>query len=918
MGVNLVRTTETRAVATIPLMIILGAALAICFATAVLAADYYDGGSDGYLVGTYGSKSKVRVKAPSTVFNGTSWKSIYDAYDTDSVRHFADGNPVFIAAEGINKMIGRTEWLTLELQKIGATVVIVPDDANIYDVPEYNDLKSTMSDGLTRVTIPGTPNKPIFVTRAGDVLRTGGSDRFELIHDFAKLYLQVGVKRGAPQIPRGPRDQDEWYDFYGHIEAAYDNAKANNLWPGTRMMDSLEEYFAEGSMVYWEVTPELPVWNREGGPVNTRLELKAYDRKLWDALEEVYPEFEYISSYSTSKTGTPPLPMTTPANFKMNNPWYKNSQKNEYGINGQPHPALAIVEANLIDPTRLEVIFNRDVANDYESEVALATNWTIKWTHSGDNEKNVADFTKTALGPYQFNRVTFNLNSDQATSADLYTGDIGQGIRGFTQKDIDETPWLKDGLTEAENAGTATAARTASTSAIDKGTFVGPDDMPSILNGTLTITFSGAVSDWSGNSLSGSTNVKLNPWFNKVYRSPEKGVYIYGDREVQRSSLEMAARYIDAILANPNDDIGKKMGDGVTANNGGMSIIGYDGHAYLQPTGRNSQGNNMHYYLYVEGFGGRIAQTTEFNLLRDIGRTKYRNEFILGHEFCHSIQSGLQYYLKGMNDKVVARYEASGGSTGLWHNTYPGSNNNEFFASLSTLWFSTMRESADGAHDNTWYPQNTRDELLRYDPLSYTLWKEMFYEGDPKESDDAVKNKRVPGLEDTPWQSYSTPNIYDIDGSLYNPPAIPFGIQLNMESNDGAVDALISVVDQSGKPKKIDSLPDNAANGEALDTLRLHGIDTLEVMDGRLLVRGYADEPFEIKLSVVTYTPDAVAGSPVPGSQGTEEIILRILEMDGNTKPNDGSGGSSSGCNAGFGAYALFSGAVLFAARRKK
>jgi Synergist-CTERM protein sorting domain-containing protein len=829
-------------------------------------------------------------------------------------------------------MVGRTEWLTLELEKIGTTIVIVPDDANIYDVPEYSHLKDTMTDGKERLTIPGTPNKPIIVTRKGDVLRTRGSDRFEMIHDFAKLYLEVGIKKGAPAIPRGPRDSDEQYDFYGHIKAAYENSKAKNLWPGTKMMESLEDYFAEATMVYWEVTPEYQTWTEDGGPVNTRLELKAYDRQLWNALVEVYPEFEYICAYSTSKTGTPILP---PMAFtKANNPWYKNSQKNVYDINGNLYPPLAIVEANLIDPTRLELIFNRDVAYDFESEATNASNYTISWTYLGDGAgQNIANFTKNAVGPYQFNRVTFNLNATQVTSADLYDGEIGQGIRGFTQADLDASPWVKNGLAALENGGRPREARSPDIYAIKRGTFVGPEDMANDFNGTMTVTVTNptVIKDWSGNSVAATPiEVELKPWFNQVYRTPVRGVYVYGDRDVQPSSLEMAATYIDAILANTNTntdpnspigEIGQRMADGITASNGGMSIIAYDNHAYLQPTGRNSQGPNMHYYLYVEGFGGNIAQTTEFNLLRDIARTKYRNEFILGHEFCHSIQGsvsqGMGVYLYPLYLKTQQRYTDSGGSTGIWHNTYPGSNAAEFFASLSTLWFSTMRESADGTHNNTWYPQNTREELYRYDPGAYALWKEMFYEGGISDPDDEVKNKGVPGLVGTPWESHSTPNIYDVDGSLYNPPAVPFGTEVRMESDDGSIGALIAVVDKSGKSVKVDAVKSNLANSKAFALLIEHGVGVLDVVDGKLEIQGNVDEPFEVALVLSVYTPSATDGSPT--DQRDEEIILRFLPMEkekDETTPNNMPVSGGGGCNTGAAVLAIL--AVLPFVIRKK
>jgi Synergist-CTERM protein sorting domain-containing protein len=866
----------------------------------VSAADYYAGGADGWKVGTYGSKAKVRVKSPKSVFDMDAYKAVYDPFadgtattaEQTALRGFTQGNAVLIAAEGINKMIGRTEWLTLEMEKIGTTVVVIPDDGNIYDVPEYSHLKDTMDDGYTRITIPGTISKPIIVTRTGDVLRTRGSDRFEMIHDFAKLYLEVGIKRGGPAIPKGRGDTDDTYDFYGHLSSAYENSKAQNLWPGTKMMESFEEYFAEATMVYWEVTPEYPTWRSEGGPVSTREEMSRYDPVLWTALVEVYPEYEFISPYSTGRTGTPYLPIM--AENDVNMPWYKNHQVNEYDIDGNRYPPLAVVEANMIDYNMIELIFNRDVAHEYEAEARNAASYVFSWNTTGPGVSN-ANLQKTFRGYYHFKRVTFVLNANEITQSRFYNGSIGMDIGGVTSKDIDDParPWLKTGVPSAE--GSQTTPATPGANAIEHGTFITAADQPSTLNGTFAVNIPGAagIRDWSGNSLATTTvNVQLKPWYGNILRTPIRGVYVYGDREVRRESMELAGTYIDAFLANNNSNRGQRLADGVTIVGGGTGVVAYGNHPALQPRMRTQGG---HYGLYVEGWGGSMSQTTEYNLLRDKARTKYRNEFILGHEFGHGIDSGMVRYERQADAQIsAARLAAQAvfntryGVNDLWYKTYPGSNRAEYFASLATLWFSTMRESADGTHNGTWYPQNTRDELYRYDPVSYAAYKYLYYEGNPNDPDDTVKDMGVPGLVGTPWESHTTPNIYDIDGSLYNPPTEAVGTEVTMAPDGGAIDALIAVVDRDGAALRVSSIVNSLANTKVFNDLLTRGIEVFEVFDGKLLIKGAADEPFEVELELNAYTPLAEEYGAVAGSERVERTLLRFISTEDDDDDDDG------------------------------
>jgi len=258
-----------------------------------------------------------------------------------------------------------------------------------------------------------------------------------------------------------------------------------------------------------------------------------------------------------------------------------------------------------------------------------------------------------------------------------------------------------------------------------------------------------AMADWAGGPLSGEAKeVELKPYLGKAYRSPVAGVYVYGDNDVQESSLRLAGAYIDRILSNSNYDIGQRIADGMVQMGGGCQIIAYGHHAYQQPSTKNTYSTNFQYYLYVEGFGGGIFQTTEANLLRDIPYTRYKGEFIAGHEGAHSIETAMQYFteipgvtmnpgtgaqtnLNGVLSWVYSNRQAYGGNPDRWPlATYAGSNRAEYWATLSNMWHGTMRESASGKWDGTLSPINTREELYSYDPNGYAICKFVYYNGE--------------------------------------------------------------------------------------------------------------------------------------------------------------------------------------------
>ncbi len=212
------------------------------------------------------------------------------------------------------------------------------------------------------------------------------------------------------------------------------------------------------------------------------------------------------------------------------------------------------------------------------------------------------------------------------------------------------------------------------------------------------------------------------------FTTTRDGIRIKGSKVIQPYTLDVAASIVDMMLEKRPDIAAKLVERGAE-----IAVFGLKYDAYDVPEHR------MGYRLAtrpVEGFGGEadnpMGSISEANLIRlQSGRyaTRYPHEMILVHEFGHTV------HLVGINflddqstaDQVRAAY-AHAVEAGLWPSSYAISNYEEYFATLSTVWFNVMEEGIDGRWDGIRGPVNTRDELLEYDPMGYELMASVYPE----------------------------------------------------------------------------------------------------------------------------------------------------------------------------------------------
>lgn len=231
----------------------------------------------------------------------------------------------------------------------------------------------------------------------------------------------------------------------------------------------------------------------------------------------------------------------------------------------------------------------------------------------------------------------------------------------------------------------------------------------------------------------------------------DTGIVVKANDRVAASTLAQAAAQVDVQLGRPGTGIAQTM----VAN--GCSVVVYAAreNAYLVPEHRGGYDPDMY---DVEGYGGNmwndcVSSISDRNVLRTRGEsntflnTGYRDENILVHEFGHAVLSvGIEEQSdQRLSDAFFAAYE-NAYTTGRWPNTYAMSNRDEFFATLSAIWFDNMSEAASW-NDGVRSPINTRAELREYDPVAYAFFASIYPE-----------NVAMPA----PWDA-AAPDIYHGD-----------------------------------------------------------------------------------------------------------------------------------------------------------
>ncbi len=472
-----------------------------------------------------------------------------------------------MVGEGTNKFLGRAEYLSLPMIYAGFKSLIVGPTQSVYEAPEYRELYKygETTDTFTRqmikaTEVPGNFNpatgkykKPYIVGTSDDIMRhyspmkadgtpaTGNadsarprSDHFYFGEAFFDIAYELAVVQGSKSYPLTAFNKFDDYRFDLQLQEAYNKAKEAGMWPGTKLMESVKDYYVYGAMAFQEFIPETQKFELKSFPVNTREEVYEYDYPLYWTLSGIHGKWCFWAGKGAGQTSE-----GASDGSKVNTPWWWRNQPDNYGLpetvdgtEGVHYAPLTIERAEIAASNELHIYFNREVSTI--SAVMQSANWRIYI-----DGREVPATVVTARGYlWKGIRLSTSGNANRLDNGNPY----GLAFRGFTQADIDER--------SVSNGGWIADNQAVSATALKPGQYVGLEDAirdwgagPS---GKIEVAYVGSteanrVLDWEKNEMVKNEKVEaeFKPWIGHAYRSPLTGFYVYLESAVAENGYYM-------------------------------------------------------------------------------------------------------------------------------------------------------------------------------------------------------------------------------------------------------------------------------------------------------------------------------------------------------------------------------------------
>jgi hypothetical protein len=210
---------------------------------------------------------------------------------------------LFAARDIVDAMLAKRPDIRRQMIAMGERVGVLAPNEMITDLPEERDLKKpalsdqrlTFCERKAYLQIAAMSDRQYWNSRArglGGLYTIGATENLLgypgsvyygeniLVHEFSHAML-TAIREADPKL-------------YAEVEAAYDHAKGAGLWKGSYVVNTLQEYWAEGvqfwfnSNMAYRRAPSLTILNDS--------DLKAYDPQLWRALSQVYSPSHRISA----------------------------------------------------------------------------------------------------------------------------------------------------------------------------------------------------------------------------------------------------------------------------------------------------------------------------------------------------------------------------------------------------------------------------------------------------------------------------------------------------------------------------------------------------------------------------------------------------------------------------------------------
>jgi hypothetical protein len=160
-------------------------------------------------------------------------------------------------------------------------IAVMSKDEMTTDIPEHSDLNKAFPEtnwdtrarglGATRIRPATSCAEENLLCYAKD--KYSGEDI--LVHEFAHTIHEFGIQYLEP-------------DFDNKLEDIYKRAKARGLWKNTYAISNAKEYWAEGIQDWYNLNREAILPDGIHNEINTKAELKGYDRELFDLINAYF------------------------------------------------------------------------------------------------------------------------------------------------------------------------------------------------------------------------------------------------------------------------------------------------------------------------------------------------------------------------------------------------------------------------------------------------------------------------------------------------------------------------------------------------------------------------------------------------------------------------------------------------------
>ena len=193
----------------------------------------------------------------------------------------------------ILQMVGHRPEVLAAIAKNKVRFAVMAPTELTTDIPEHSDLTPKDHWDKRARGLGATDARPAVSCGEENLLGYKGDPYAVeniLIHEFGHVIHERGMNSVDPT-------------FDQRLRAAYEAAKRAGLWKGTYAGSNYTEYWAEGVQSWFDTNREN---DSEHNHVNTRAELKAYDKGLAAILQEVFGDGEW--RYALPAKRSPPSP----------------------------------------------------------------------------------------------------------------------------------------------------------------------------------------------------------------------------------------------------------------------------------------------------------------------------------------------------------------------------------------------------------------------------------------------------------------------------------------------------------------------------------------------------------------------------------------------------------------------------------